>query len=90
MGVSMEELMRMRDINIMDLKREDLANIEDIVIDTELCIESRIRSFIEQTGNPYAQNIGEYILQVEFVEDTDDLIDDRLILLTKRKTDIMI
>lgn len=90
MELSMEELKRMQSINIMDLKREELANAEDIVIDTKKCVESRIKSFIQQTGNPFAQNVGEYILQVGFMEGTDDLIDDRMILLTKRKTQITV
>lgn len=90
MNLSIEELKRMQSINIMDLKREELVDAEDIVIDTEKCVESRIKSFMEQTGNPYALNVGEYILQIGFMEETDDLIDDRMILLTKRKTQIMV
>lgn len=83
-----EELKRMQSMNIMELKREELARAEDIVIDTEKCVESRIISYIEQTGNPFAQNVGKYILQLGFMEETTDLIDDRMILLTKRKTQI--
>lgn len=90
MNLSIEELKRMQSMNIMDLKREELADAEDIVIDTEKCVESRIKSFMEQTGNPYALNVGEYILQIGFMEETDDFIDDRMILLTKRKTQIMV
>ena len=90
MDLSIEELKRMQSLNIMDLKREELANAEDIVIDTKKSVESRIKSFIEQTGNPFAQNVGEYILQVGFMEGTDDLIDDRMVLLTKRKTQITV
>ena len=85
MELSIEELKRMESMNIMDLKREELANAEDIVIDTKRCVESRIKSYMEQTGNPFAQNVGEYILQIGFMEGTNDLIDDRMILLTKRK-----
>lgn len=90
MDLSIEELKRMQSLHIMDLKREELANAEDIVIDTKKCVESRIKSFIEQTGNPFAQNVGEYILQIGFMDGTDDLIDDRMVLLTKRKTQITI
>ena len=90
MDLSIEELKRMQEINIMDLKREELANVEDIVIPTEKCMESRIKSFIEQTKNPFAQNVGEYILQVGFMDGTDDLIDDRMLLLAKRKTQILL
>ncbi len=90
MDLSIEELKRMQEINIMDLKREELANAEDIVIPTEKCMESRIKSFIEQTKNPFAQNVGEYILQVGFMDGTEDLIDDRMLLLAKRKTQILL
>ena len=87
---SIEELKHMQNIPVMNLKREELANAEDIVIDTEEPVESRIRSFMEQTKNPFAQNVGEYILQIGFMEGTEDTIDDRMILLTKRKAQIMI
>ena len=90
MDLSIEELKRMQSMHIMELKREELANAEDIVIDTKKCVESRIKSFMEQTGNPFSQNVGEYILQIGFMEGTEDLIDDRMILLTKRKTQIMV
>lgn len=89
-NMTIEELKRMQSIHIMDLKREELANAEDIVIDTEKCMESRIESYIEQTGNPFAQNVGEYILQIGHMEGATDTIDDRLILLTKRKTQILV
>ncbi len=90
MDLSIEELKRMQEINIMDLKREELTNVEDIMIPTEKFMESRIKSFIEQTKNPFAQNVGEYILQVGFMDGTDDLIDDRMLLLAKRKTQILL
>ena len=88
MDWSMEELQRMQSINIMDLNREELANAEDIVIDTKKSVESRMKSFMEQTGNPYAQNVGKYILQIGFMEGANDSVNDRMILLTKRKTQI--
>lgn len=89
MSLSIEELIKMQQMNIMDLDRDRLANSEDIVIDTEKSVESRIMSFIEQTKNPFAQNVGEYILQIGFMEGTNESIDERMILLTKRKTQIM-
>ncbi len=90
MVLSMEELKRMQSMHIMDLKREELTDIADIRIDTEKCVESRIRSFLEQTNNPFAMNVGEYILQVGFMEGATDLIDDRMVLLAKRKTQITV
>lgn len=90
MNLSIEELKRMQNMNIMELKREQLANIEDIVIDTTKSVESRVRSFIEQTGNPFAMNVGEYILQIGYMERTEELLDDRMVLLAKRTAQIMV
>lgn len=90
MKLSIEELKRMQNMNIMELDREQLVNGEDIVIDTEEGVEKRIQSYMEQTGNPFAQNIGGYILQIGFMEETNDFIDDRMILLAKRKTQIWV
>lgn len=90
MDFSIEELKRMQDMDIMELDRKGLADIQDIVIDTTKSVSSRIRSFLEQTGNPFAMNVGEYILQIGFMEGAGDSIDDRMILLTKRKTQIMV
>ena len=87
MNLSIKELKHMQSIHIMELKREELANAEDIIIDTEKCLESRMESYIDQT---FAQNIGEYILQIGYMEGATDSIDDRLILLAKRKTQITI
>ena len=62
MDFSIEELKRMQDMDVMELDRKELADIQDIVIDTTKSVSSRIRSFLEQTGNPFAMNVGEYIL----------------------------
>lgn len=87
---TIEQLQQMRKKNIMELDRTQLANAEDIVIDTGQSVEKRVRSFMEQTKNPFAQNVGEYILQTGFMEETGQSIDDRMILLAKRKTEILL
>ena len=87
---TIEQLRHMRDMDIRELKRDELVHIEDIVIDTEKSVESRARSFIEQAGNPFARNVGEYILQIGFAEGTEELIDDRMILLAKRRARITV
>lgn len=90
MDLSLEELRRMQNMKIMELKREELVDIDDIVIDPEESVENRVKSFMEQAGNPYAQKVGEYILQTGFAEKTDETIDDRMVLLIKRKTQIIV
>lgn len=87
---TIEELQRMRDMDIRELDRDELADAEEIVIDTEKSVEERMKSFMEQAGNPYAQNVGEYILQVGFMEGTEETVDDRMLLLAKRTTQIMV
>lgn len=39
---------------------------------------------MEQTKNPFAQNVGKYILQIGFMEEAEDSIGDRMILLAKK------
>lgn len=87
---TIEQLQQMQTMNIMELERDKLANAEDIVIDTGKSVESRVRSFMEQTGNPFALNVGEYILQLGFAEGTEDLIDDRMILLARKRAQILV
>lgn len=87
---TIEQLQQMQTMNIMELERDKLANAEDIVIDMGKSVESRVRSFMEQTGNPFALNVGEYILQLGFAEGTEDLIDDRMILLARRRAQILV
>lgn len=90
MNLSIEELKRMQNMDIMELKREELTNMEDIVIDTTKSVESRIKSFMEQAGNPFAMNVGEYILQIGYMEGTNELLDDRMVLLAKRTAQILV
>lgn len=45
----------------------------------------RIKSVREQMKNPYVKRVGEYTLQIEFEEGTEDSIDDRLLLYARRK-----
>lgn len=90
MDLSIEELKRMQYMNIMDLKREELAEADKIIIDAGEPMEDRIKSFMEQTGNPFAQNVGQYILQIGFVEDAETSIDECMALFARRKIQIMV
>lgn len=88
MKVSAEELKRMERMDIHDLKREDLDNAGDIEIDRSKPANQRIREFLEKTKNPYAVNVGDYILMVTFSEDSEETLEDRMIQLAKRMTRI--
>lgn len=88
MNVTVEELQRMENIDIRDLKREDLDNAGDIKIDRSKPAERRMMEFLEKTKNPYAENVGDYILQVTFSKTSDETLEDRMIQLAKRMTRI--
>jgi hypothetical protein len=45
---------------------EDLADIQDVVIDTSLPREERIRSYLEQIKNPHCYRCGDTIVRVSF------------------------
>lgn len=88
MVVTVEELKRVEDTDIRDLKREDLDNAEDIVIDRQKPAKQRIQEFLEKTKNPYAENVGDYILQVTYSKTSEDTLEDKMIQLAKRMTRI--
>jgi len=88
MVITVEELKRMEDTDIRDLRREDLDNAEDIVIDRQKPAKQRMMEFLEKTKNPYAENVGDYILQVTYSKNSEDTLEDRMIQLAKRMTRI--
>lgn len=47
---------------------ETLKNIEDVVIDTNLSVEERMRAFVKQIKNPYCFRCGKLVVQVEYKE----------------------
>ena len=88
MLLTVEELKRLEDMDIRDLKREDLDNAEDIVIDKQKPANQRMREFLEKSKNPYAENVGEYILQVTYSRISEEMLEDKMIQLAKRMTRI--
>lgn len=87
MSLSPEEGKQMQFKDIMDLKREELADAEKININVKEPMKERVKAYIEQTGNPYAWNVGEYILQIGYMEGATDTIHDCMLLLAERKQD---
>ena len=80
MKITVEELIRLEEQDIRELRREDLDNAGDIVIDRSVPAERRMMEFLEKTKNPYAENAGDYILKVT--------LEDKMIQLAKRMTRI--
>lgn len=88
MVVTVEELQRLEDIDIRDLKREELDNAGDVVIDKTKPANLRMKEFLEKTRNPYAENVGEYILAVTYSKTSEETLEDKMIQLAKRMTRI--
>ncbi|MDD6212178.1 MAG: hypothetical protein PUB22_03380 [Clostridiales bacterium] len=88
MVVTVEELQRLEDIDIRDLKREELDNAGDVVIDKTKPANLRMKEFLEKTRNPYAENVGEYILAVTYSRTSEETLEDKMIQLAKRMTRI--
>ena len=63
--VYMENL---KSFDIRTVLPETLKNIEDVVIDTNLSVEERMRAFVKQIKNQYCFRCGKLVVQVEYKE----------------------
>lgn len=88
MKVSVEGLKRLEEQDIRKLKRKDQDNAGDIEIDRSIPANRRMMEFLKKTKNPYAENVGDYILMVTFSKNTEDTLEDKMIQLAKRMTKI--
>lgn len=87
--MTMEQLSRLQKIPIMELRREELSDANEVVIDTSKSLNQRVQSFFRQMKNPFAQNVGEYILQIGYAEGVQETLDDRMVQLVRKQTAIM-
>lgn len=87
--MTMEQLSRLQKIPIMELRREELSDADEVVIDTSKSRNQRVQSFLGQMKNPFAQNVGEYILQIGYAEGVQETLDDRMVQLVRKQTVIM-
>lgn len=84
--MTMERLSELQKIPIMELRREDLSDADEIVIDTSKSRNQRVQSFLGQMKNPFAQNVGEYILQIGYAQGAKETLDDRMVQLVRKQT----
>ncbi len=90
MDFSEEDLRRMREMDIMELRSEQLTEIREIAVDLSQSPEERRKSYLAQTKNPYAWKSGEYILQISFQEGAEDTLGERLLLLAERLAQVCV
>lgn len=84
-----EKLSELKNIPIMELQREELSDVGEVVIDPSKSRNQRVQSFLRQIKNPFAQNVGEYILQIGYMEGAEETLDDRMVLLARKQTTIL-
>ncbi len=87
--MTMEQLSELQKIPIMELRREELSDANEVVIDTSKSLDQRVQSFFGQVKNPFAQNVGEYILQIGYAEGVQETLDDRMVQLVRKQTTVM-
>ncbi len=87
--MTMEQLSELQKIPIMELQREELSDADEVVIDTSKSLNQRVQSFFSQMKNPFAQNVGDYILQIGYAEGAQETLDDRMVQLVRKQTVIM-
>jgi len=56
---------------------DELADIQDVIIDTTLPKEERIQSYLKQIKNPYCYRCGDMVVRVSFAN-TDATLEDRM------------
>lgn len=70
-------LEEMKNVDIRTVKREDLVDIRDVIVDPKLPKEEGIKSFVKQIRNPYCFKVGKLVVKTSFA-DTDVTLDERL------------
>lgn len=85
--MTIEELQRMKQADIMQADREQLTDIDSIEIDKSKSVETRIRAYLEQVKNPFLVKAGEYILKFSYA-DCDKDMDDRMVEYVTRMSKI--
>ena len=86
----MEMIEEMKKINIRTLDRNQLVDMEDIQIDETKCAHTKVCSFLDQVKNPFTQRLGDYVLVIGYNGDTKETIDDRMLRLAQKGTQIHI
>lgn len=61
-----QEMDKMRSIDVRMVDRKSLVDIRDIEIDNNLSLEERIREFMKRVNNPYCFKVGNVVVKTVF------------------------
>ena len=63
-----EEIQKMKDVDIRTVNRNELVDLNTVVIDENQSVEERLESFIEQIKNPFCFRVGDIAVKVVYKE----------------------
>lgn len=63
------DLSALRSVNIHEVDRNSLVDLNSVKIDESLPVPERVASFLEQIKNPYCFRIGNVAVKVSYKED---------------------
>ena len=66
--ISAEELRKMKDIDIRTVDKNQLVDLNSVVIHESRPVQERMVSFIQQIGNPYCFRVGDVAVKVVYKE----------------------
>ena len=62
--INPEELRKMKDIDIRTVDKNQLVDLNSVVIDESRPVQERMVSFLQQIGNPYCFRVGDVAVKV--------------------------
>ena len=75
--ITKEQLKQMKSVDIHTVNPNTLRDIRNVTVDPALPLNDRIKSFLQQIGNPYCYKCGKYVVKVSYTENGGS-IDERL------------
>lgn len=78
-----EKLERCRNVNLDDVKLEDVDEISSIKIDRRKPSEERILDFLTKVKNPYIFKVNGKLVRIRFSENTELTVEDCLTIVLK-------
>lgn len=74
---SLLELYKLQDVDLSDVKVEDLVDIRTVNINSQLSQPNRLLDFLNQIKNPYCYRHGDFVVQIGF-SNTEVTLTERL------------
>lgn len=79
-----EELRRMSRLDVTSVNADELVDVRDVQIDESLDDVERIKDYIEKIKNPYVYKCGDYIVKLEFDNESGITLEELLEELAKK------